>query len=71
MLRTLDYDTVRAEAQRRCCEVRLRAGLGIPKDQPHDDAHWEMQLRADRARLARMIADGTLTWVGPRMIIWR
>jgi hypothetical protein len=58
--RVVDFDAVRAEAARRSAEVRLKAGLGIPKDQEHDDAHWEAQLLMDRARLQSWLASGKL-----------
>lgn len=58
--RVFDFDTVRAETVRQAGDVRLRAGMGIPKDQSHDDAHWEAQLQADRSRLESWLASGRL-----------
>ena len=58
--RVLDFDVVRAEARRQAADVRLRAGMGIPKDQPHDDLQWEAQLHADQARLVSWLATGRL-----------
>jgi hypothetical protein len=70
MREPLDFDAVRAQAQRRACEVRVAAGDGTHKDQPHDDAFWEAQFMADQARLNRRLATGEWVFTGPRSLVW-
>ena len=70
MREPLDFDVVRARAQRLAIDVRLAAGRDTHKDQPHDDAFWEAQCMADHARLKRWLDSGEWVFTGPRTLVW-
>lgn len=69
-MKYVTFAEVRRKAQAIAGPVRVASGLDSAKDQPHDEAHWQALYRLDAARLARLLADGTWEFTGPRRMRW-